>query len=164
LAELQKTHGGQPLFEAAFNFVHFHVYEGVAGRDDAQVLGGRAAWGTNFTMQATFNVAPSAERIDLLLDYDPAELCEQQVQLIGGHYAAALAAITADPQARYEAQTLLAPEERQTLARWHAGPDLPLVDACLHTLFEDQAARRPNATALVFEEQRLTYRDLNRHA
>ena len=35
---------------------------------------------------------------------------------------------------------------------------------CLHELIEAQAARTPNAPALVFEDERLTYRELDRRA
>lgn len=35
---------------------------------------------------------------------------------------------------------------------------------CVHELFEDQAARTPEAPALIFEAERLTYRELNRRA
>jgi len=37
-------------------------------------------------------------------------------------------------------------------------------DLCLHQLIERQAARTPDQVALVFEQQRLTYRELNRRA
>ncbi len=37
-------------------------------------------------------------------------------------------------------------------------------DQCLHELFEAQVERTPDATALVFENKQLTYRDLNRRA
>jgi amino acid adenylation domain-containing protein len=35
---------------------------------------------------------------------------------------------------------------------------------CLHRLFEEQAHRTPNTTALIFEDSQLTYGDLNRRA
>ena len=38
------------------------------------------------------------------------------------------------------------------------------VSACLHELFEQQAARTPDAVALVYEQQRLTYRELARRS
>jgi len=38
------------------------------------------------------------------------------------------------------------------------------VSACLHELFEQQAARTPDAVALVYERQRLTYRELARRS
>ena len=37
-------------------------------------------------------------------------------------------------------------------------------DRCLHELFEAQVERTPEAVALVFEQQRLTYRELNERA
>jgi amino acid adenylation domain-containing protein len=38
------------------------------------------------------------------------------------------------------------------------------VNACLHQLFEAQAERTPDAPALAFEQERLTYRELERRA
>ena len=35
---------------------------------------------------------------------------------------------------------------------------------CIHELFEAQVERTPEATAVVFEDQRSTYRELNRRA
>ena len=37
-------------------------------------------------------------------------------------------------------------------------------DPCIHELFEQQAARTPEATALVFEERQLSYGELNARA
>jgi len=37
-------------------------------------------------------------------------------------------------------------------------------DRCIHELFEEQAARRPQAVAVTFEDRRLTYGELNRRA
>ncbi|MEI7286439.1 AMP-binding protein, partial [Pectobacterium carotovorum] len=36
--------------------------------------------------------------------------------------------------------------------------------ALIHTLFEQQVALTPDATAIVFEEQHITYDELNRRA
>ncbi|MEC4818132.1 MAG: AMP-binding protein, partial [Scytonema sp. PMC 1069.18] len=33
--------------------------------------------------------------------------------------------------------------------------------SCIHQLFEEQAQRTPNSVAVIFEEQRLTYKELN---
>ncbi len=37
-------------------------------------------------------------------------------------------------------------------------------DKCIHQLFEEQVQRAPNATAVIFENKRLTYRELNERA
>jgi amino acid adenylation domain-containing protein len=68
---------------------------------------------------------------------------------------------TADPEARLSALPLLDPaERRQILEEWAAGPAEVLAGPCLHGLFVAQAARTPDALALVHREQRLTYAQL----
>src|SRR6266481_6882612 len=40
----------------------------------------------------------------------------------------------------------------------------PLAERCIHDLFQQRVAAAPNSTAVVFEEQQLTYSELNRRA
>ena len=60
---------------------------------------------------------------------------------------------------------LLTPEERrQQLVEWNAIEAEYPQDRCIHELFEEQVERTPDAVAVVFEDQRLTYRELNARA
>jgi amino acid adenylation domain-containing protein len=52
-------------------------------------------------------------------------------------------------------------ERRQLLVVWNATQVDYHGDHCLHYLFERQVERTPDATALVFEDQQLTYMELN---
>ena len=55
-------------------------------------------------------------------------------------------------------------ERRQLLVEWNdTARDYPR-DRCVHQLFEEQAARTPDAVAVVFEDRQLTYRELNAQA
>jgi amino acid adenylation domain-containing protein len=55
-------------------------------------------------------------------------------------------------------------ERHQVLESWNeTGCEYPQ-GMCVHELFEQQAARTPDAVALVYEGQRLTYAQLNRRA
>jgi amino acid adenylation domain-containing protein len=48
--------------------------------------------------------------------------------------------------------------------RWSlVGPAYPK-DKCIHQIFEEQVSKTPDAIAVVFEEHRLSYRELNRRA
>src|SRR5262249_23094068 len=59
---------------------------------------------------------------------------------------------------------LPAAERRQLLTEWNATEaDYPH-DQCIHELFEAQAAANPGAIAVVDEESRLTYAELNSQA
>jgi amino acid adenylation domain-containing protein len=62
-----------------------------------------------------------------------------------------------------EAQTLTEAERNRILYEWNdTHSEYP--DACVHELFERQAAKTPDAAAVVFRGQRLSYRDLNGRA
>ncbi|MCW3100933.1 MAG: hypothetical protein JWL77_6551, partial [Chthonomonadaceae bacterium] len=46
-------------------------------------------------------------------------------------------------------------------AEWNDIKVKPPLDHCIHQLFEEQVERTPDAVAVVFEEQRLTFAQLN---
>ena len=55
-------------------------------------------------------------------------------------------------------------ERHRRLMQWNdTQTDYPK-DRCVHQLFEEQVGRTPDATAVVFENRRLTYRELNTRA
>ncbi|HEV7508315.1 MAG TPA: non-ribosomal peptide synthase/polyketide synthase [Thermoanaerobaculia bacterium] len=84
-------------------------------------------------------------------------------------WPAVLGSIVAEPDLRVSQLALLAPAERhQVLWEWNdAAIEAPAAGRskpCLHELFEAQAARTPDALALVFRDKRLSYAELDRRA
>ncbi|TFI50883.1 amino acid adenylation domain-containing protein [Mastigocladus laminosus UU774] len=79
-----------------------------------------------------------------------------------GHFVTLLEAIVANPQQRIDQLPMLTQsEERQLLVEWNdTQVDYP-IDKCIHQLFEEQSLRTPEAVAVVFENQQLTYHELN---
>src|SRR6266566_3741287 len=55
-------------------------------------------------------------------------------------------------------------EQQRILAAWNNTAAPYPTDRCMNQLFEEQVARTPDATALIFEDQRWTYGELNRRA
>ena len=54
-------------------------------------------------------------------------------------------------------------ERTQVLVEWNrTAREYP--EVCVHHLIEEQAARTPDAVALVFEDKELSYRELNERA
>ena len=82
-----------------------------------------------------------------------------------GHFQTLLEAIAANPQQQVSELPLLSEaEQHQLLNEWnHTQTDYPK-DKFIHQLFEEQVQRTPDAIALVFENQQLTYRQLNQRA
>jgi amino acid adenylation domain-containing protein len=74
-----------------------------------------------------------------------------------------LESIVANPERRLSEFSLLTASEQQMLATWNdTRRDFPQLT--LHDLFSAQVERTPTAVALVFNEDRLTYDQLNRRA
>ncbi len=59
---------------------------------------------------------------------------------------------------------LLTATEQQQLAEWNQTEREYPTDVCIHELFARQAARTPQAVAVVFQETRVTYDELNSRA
>ncbi len=81
------------------------------------------------------------------------------------HWRALLAGVVADPGSRLSALPLLGAVERQQLLReWSDAAPVPGGITPVHELFAAQAARRPDAVALVCGDQALTYGELARRS
>jgi amino acid adenylation domain-containing protein len=57
-----------------------------------------------------------------------------------------------------------AAEKQQLLVEWNNNQTFYPQDKCIHQLFEEQVERTPDYVAVVFEDQELTYRELNAKA
>ncbi|MFL9458777.1 amino acid adenylation domain-containing protein [Tolypothrix bouteillei VB521301_2] len=84
------------------------------------------------------------------------------IERMTGHFVTLLEAIVVDPQQKIDQLPLLtASEQQQLLVEWNKTQVEYPIDKCIHQLFEEQAARTPDANAVVFEDQQLTYSELN---
>ncbi|NJN12721.1 MAG: amino acid adenylation domain-containing protein [Richelia sp. RM1_1_1] len=165
LAQIQQVLGKKYLFETAFNFVHFHVYQNLLNNQDIQILDIKGFEKTNFTFTAHFSQNPSSSKVDLCLKYDPTAFDEEQIQNIGHSYVRVLTAIANQPEALYEFNSLLSAQERhQLLEVWNNTQASYPIDKCIHELFTEQVEQTSDTTAVVFDEQRLTYKTLNARA
>src|SRR5262249_2302415 len=75
-----------------------------------------------------------------------------------------LDAMAADPERAIGRLDVLGPEERQTILREWNDTAHPIVPATLPELFAAQAAKAPDAVAVVFEDARLSYGELDARA
>ena len=90
---------------------------------------------------------------------------ERTIVRMTEHFLNLLESIIAGPEQPIDRLALLsAPERQQLLEKWNdTQRDFPS-DKYVHELFEAQAKRCPDAVALIFEHQQLTYRELNQKA
>ncbi|MCP4273620.1 MAG: amino acid adenylation domain-containing protein, partial [Gammaproteobacteria bacterium] len=160
LFEIQKTRQGQPLFETSFNFTHFHVYQGILETDRVKVLGFKGFEKTNFVLSSNFNLDLSTGDVQMYLCYNSDELGLNQIKRMALYYQQVLTVMTEHPR-EFNNNCLLPNNEVEHLKYWNATEtdypeDLTIVD-----LFESQVERFPDNVALIFENQQLSYRELN---
>src|SRR5882724_4746933 len=80
------------------------------------------------------------------------------------HFETMLHSIAADPNQPISDIPLLSEDERhQLLIEWN-DTRAAYPSGCMHELFEAQAARTPDRTAVVFQHEHLTYAELSRRA
>ncbi len=82
-----------------------------------------------------------------------------------GHFQTLVQSIIADPHQMIAGLSLLnEQEQRQVLVEWNATQAAYPHERCFHELFEAQVERTPDDSAVIFEAERLTYRELNQRA
>jgi amino acid adenylation domain-containing protein len=87
------------------------------------------------------------------------------IERMAEHLQTLLEGIVANPEQRISELPLLTQTERQQLLfEWNNTTTEYPQDKCIHQLFEEQVERSPDAVAVVFEEEQLTYRELNTRA
>ncbi|MBW4457213.1 MAG: amino acid adenylation domain-containing protein [Nostoc indistinguendum CM1-VF10] len=97
--------------------------------------------------------------------YDVNYFCADIIQRLAGQFQTLLASATENSDAAISQLEVLSKSARQQLLVEfnQTQVDYPK-DKCIHQLFEKQAERTPNNIAVVFEDQQLTYAELNARA
>ena len=151
-----------PLFQVMFNMHNF-------ANSDLEMPGLTVEQLLPPELNAQFDLALNAvERnggIHLKLIYNTDLFEAATVRRMLGHFKMLLEDIVENPNQRLSSLSLLAEDERhQLLVAWNETQrDFPK-DLCIHELFEAQIEGTPEAVAVIFEDEQLTYRQLNLRA
>src|SRR3989440_576575 len=150
--------GGVNLFDSIVVFENYLINDDVAVEHGLQVREAGAVETTNYPLSL---VALPGRRLSVALGYDPDLFDATTIERMAGHLEVLLAGIAADPDRPLAELSLLSEEERrQVLVAWNdTALDVPA--ATFPELFEAQVARTPDATALVFGDEHLSYAELN---
>jgi len=113
----------------------------------------------------TLFVNERAGALQIAVEYNTDLFEAETIRRMLGHYQTLLEGIGSNPAQRLSEFTILTERERyQLLVEWNQTQvDYPK-DRCLHQLLEEQVERTPDAVAVVFDGQQLTYRELNHRA
>ncbi|MFM7351896.1 MAG: non-ribosomal peptide synthetase, partial [Microcystis aeruginosa] len=114
---------------------------------------------TNYPL--TLIVLPG-EQLQVRISYDANRFDDGTITRLLGHFQTLLEGIVANPEAQVSQLPLLTEfEKNQLLIDGHDPQSDYPVTKCLHQLFEEQVKRTPDAVAVVYSGQQLTYNELN---
>ncbi len=159
---VQRELNRNPLFQVMFALhdVSLRAVE-LAGLTMSPVEGDSETAHFDLTLQ----VVDSGQELTALFVYDTDLFEAGTIARMLGNFQTLLEAIVADPERRLSDLPLLtATERQQLLVEWNGTKTDHPRDVCVHRLFEAQVERTPDAVAVVFEAERLTYAELNRRA
>lgn len=113
----------------------------------------------------TLSLAERENQLTGFFEYSIDLFKHDRIERMVGHFQTLVEAIVKDPDQPIGTLPILTESERhKILVEWNdTAADYPK-DKCIHQLFEEQVERTPEAIAAEFEDQRITYRELNRRA
>ena len=155
----ERTLSYSPFFQVAFTLEHMPI----ASVEFAGLTLEPVAW-TNNTAKFDLSLTLAEARTGLQgnLEYNTDLFSSETIARFVRHFQTLLESIVANPNQRLSDLSLLSQTEREHLLSAWNRPLVPLPEGrCLHEIFEDRAAQQADAIALVFEEQQITYAELN---
>lgn len=170
LAALQHEFGGAPLFENMFYFIDFHNLHAMSRVSPLKLVEGTHSFNyTHFPLQATFSLdraaAADESALKLQLDFDASQFHPQQIEAINAYYHEALRRLIRDPFSEHHTESLLSAREQRTmLFEWNETSSADVELTTIPELFDAQAELAPDAVALFYDNQQLTYRQLKSRA
>jgi non-ribosomal peptide synthetase component F len=112
----------------------------------------------------TLSVEVRDEQLYCFWEYATDLFFASTIERMAGHFEVLLTAIVDNPEQAISQLPMLTDQEVQQLLAWNdTATDYP-VDKTIVDLFEEQVEKTPSNIAVVFEEQQLTYQQLNEQA
>ena len=153
-----------PLFQVFFNMLNLESLE--SHRPELNGLTAeQLVLNDSVKFDLSLTIREETEGVGASLQYNTDLFDDATIDRMICHFQTMLEGIVANPdQSLSDLPILTKAERHQLLAEWNETKrDFPK-DKCLHQLFEEQVERTPDGVALVFEDQHLTYRELNTRA
>jgi amino acid adenylation domain-containing protein len=147
-----------PLFQVIFEVVEG---EGTGGELPGLRVGGASAEPDTAKFDLSLELAVTSRGLRGGLNYNTDLFDRATAQRMLTHLGRALEQIADGADVSLTQLSLIGAEERAQVLEWSHTEHLFPGDACIHELFQAQAQRTPQATAVVSGEGELTYRELD---
>lgn len=158
-----RTLNYSPLFQVMFAFQNLPSFR-AAGLATAPIQPLAVEAGIS-KYDLTLSLFETSEELAGSFEYNSDLFDQATIARMVGHFQTLLQGIVCNPEQPIAQLPLLTALERQQLLfDWATTATVARQESCIHHLFEAQVARTPDAIALIFEGEQLTYRELNQRA
>ncbi|GLZ39389.1 non-ribosomal peptide synthase/polyketide synthase [Actinokineospora sp. NBRC 105648] len=154
-----------PLFQVALTYNNIATAAPVAADPDGLSVVGRALPVEHAKFDLSFELTERPDGITAELEYALDLFDEVTAAALAKRLVRVLAAVVADPDTPVAAIDVLGAAEREwILTDWNATDEAFPTEHAVHELFAEQAAATPDATALRFGAETMTYAELDTRA
>src|SRR6185369_4061520 len=145
--------------------VVFAVHSGLAPTLDLHQLSVRQLPATSQTSKYDLSLefVDTEDALTGFIEYSTELFDAETIERLKTHFQTLLESLVKHPEQSIARLQLLPQQEQRKLLEWNSDRAYP-VDRCLHELIAAQVKRTPNAPALTFENQSITYRELDEQA
>lgn len=178
-----------PFYDTVFNFTEFHSFDGYHGQDTCRLLEGKLTDPFHYAYSITFRVNQwnthcaailddcarekreeviarekaegTASDLIAVLNYNNSKLNAAQIKVIGDLYVQLLAGMVANPDQKYKGTRIVNDVERKRILFGQNETRKEYPTSLVSCFISDQAKRTPDRTALSFDGQTLSYRQLD---
>jgi amino acid adenylation domain-containing protein len=113
----------------------------------------------------TLDLAEDEESIKGAIEYNSDLFDEATMMRMARHFEQLCESIAADPEQKiWQLQMLSKAEQHQLVVEWNQTSSAYPSDECIHEQFERQVRHSPEKVALTFEQEQMTYEELNARA
>jgi amino acid adenylation domain-containing protein len=160
-AEMKRLNSGRDLFEAVFNFTHFHIYSDLERASGVEIIGAYASEQTYFDLTAQFHLDRKQTSLVIALDYRVGRFEEATMQQLLAVYGQTLRTMTRRPESPHDNRCCAPPEDLQFVAIVNRAACAWEPHKNLCDLVERQVSLTPGAPAVRFQGESLAYAELN---
>ena len=158
----ERSPGNNPLFQVMF--VLYQALETIQATLDLKMIPINVSSGTA-EFDLTLYAKAEETELELIFEYSTDLFEGETISRMLGQLNTLLESVASDPDQQLALLPLLdRTEQAQILQQWNDKEIAYPTTLCFNQLFQFQAEQTPDATAVIFEDQQITYRNLNERA
>ena len=148
-----------PLIQVAFNFLSMFDREISLQESKMEIIDKRRSIAQ---FDLTLHIYENKKHLNCVFEFNTNLFKKERIERMANHFFELLNYILKNPEEKINKIPILTePEKKLMLTEWNETEVEFQNNKCIHQLFEEQVIRTPDSTALVFENEEISYLELN---